>query len=285
MKSLLDYVIPDPINYPGSAPLYLGRSLEEKYQEFYGVRSAEFESLSLSTLAISYLNAMDLNIIKSSSLNSLREESLINDEVIDSYFKLLQKRDAMFVDWEPSLFMPLIFSRNLLIRGYRSVARYTYGIDLFCLSQIFIPIHLNGHWCLVIVSFDKMAIQFFDSLDCSTYWKEYCGEVLKYLIAEYREKKGGRLDESKWTICCPDVPKQRNSFDCGVFMCQYANFVSQDLPLSFSQCNMPFFRQKMIYQLLINSVNQFFLVGISSYAHILIMVIVKTVLSGIHVVN
>jgi hypothetical protein len=34
MKSLLVYAIPDPISYPSSTPLYLGRSLEEKYQEF-----------------------------------------------------------------------------------------------------------------------------------------------------------------------------------------------------------------------------------------------------------
>ena len=63
--------------------------------------------------------------------------------MIDAYFKLLQLRDSYFIDWEPSLFLPVIFYLNLSTRGYKSVARFTTGVDVFRLNQMFIPIHLS----------------------------------------------------------------------------------------------------------------------------------------------
>ena len=32
-----------------------------------------------------------------------------------------------------------------------------------------------------------------------------------------------------------DIPKQRNGFDCGVFVCMYAEYVTRGAPLTFSQ--------------------------------------------------
>lgn len=49
------------------------------------------------------------------------------------------------------------------------------------------------------------------------------------------------------------APQQENGYDCGVFLCTYAECISRDeLNFSFSQVHMPYFRQKISYELLVN---------------------------------
>ena len=67
-----------------------------------------------------------------------------------------------------------------------------------------------------------------------------CSVIEEYLIAEFREKLNSRLDTGKWkSVIMTGIPLQENSFDCGVIVCQYANFSVQELPLTFSQTDMP----------------------------------------------
>lgn len=41
-----------------------------------------------------------------------------------------------------------------------------------------------------------------------------------------------------------------NSSDCGVFACTYAEHRTRNSPLNFDQSDMPYFRDKMKYELL-----------------------------------
>jgi len=34
------------------------------------------------------------------------------------------------------------------------------------------------------------------------------------------------FDKKHWQCKCPEVPKQQNSYDCGVFMCKFAERIS-----------------------------------------------------------
>ena len=42
------------------------------------------------------------------------------------------------------------------------------------------------------------------------------------------------------------IPRQFNDFDCGVFLCMYADYLSEGSPLRFSQADMPLFRRRLI---------------------------------------
>lgn len=46
-----------------------------------------------------------------------------------------------------------------------------------------------------------------------------------------------------------DTPQQENGFDCGVFTCQVLNYLAQDLPLDFTQQNIPYLRKRMIWEI------------------------------------
>ena len=53
------------------------------------------------------------------------------------------------------------------------------------------------------------------------------------------------------------VPQQLNGFDCGMFVCIYADFVSDNVPLlnAFSQADMPHFRRKVGTDILRGTIN------------------------------
>lgn len=42
-----------------------------------------------------------------------------------------------------------------------------------------------------------------------------------------------------------DMPRQKNSFDCGVFTCMYANYVSIGKKVDFNQDDMGRFRKQI----------------------------------------
>mmetsp|Transcript_1767 Transcript_1767/g.2814 ORF Transcript_1767/g.2814 Transcript_1767/m.2814 type:complete len:95 (+) Transcript_1767:1-285(+) len=67
---------------------------------------------------------------------------------------------------------------------------------------------------------------------------QYLHSILEYLKDEHLAKKHTPLPHmEEWTIvgCTSDTPTQRNGFDCGVFTCMFADFLSTDCPLVFSQ--------------------------------------------------
>jgi Ulp1 family protease len=43
---------------------------------------------------------------------------------------------------------------------------------------------------------------------------------------------------------------QDNNSDCGVFMCKFAEYLGQRLDLAFSARDMPYFRRRMLVDLL-----------------------------------
>ncbi len=45
-----------------------------------------------------------------------------------------------------------------------------------------------------------------------------------------------------------DIPQQLNGSDCGVFSCKFAEYLSRDAVVNFSQETMPYFRRTMIYE-------------------------------------
>lgn len=72
----------------------------------------------------------------------------------------------------------------------------------------------------------------------------------QYLKDESLDKKKVPFDMSDWSIeCIRDCPQQKNGSDCGVFSCQFAEFISRDSPISFEQQHMPYFRRKMICEI------------------------------------
>eukprot|EP00953_Heterococcus_sp_UTEX-ZZ885_P019118 10679-Heterococcus_DN1.PRE.1 len=79
----------------------------------------------------------------------------------------------------------------------------------------------------------------------------YTEALEQWLDDEHVTRKGSEC-AIEWELVptLPTVPQQSNGSDCGVFSCMFADYISEDLPLQFSQADMPHFRQRLALQIL-----------------------------------
>uniref|UniRef100_A0A8C7MRY0 SUMO specific peptidase 1 n=1 Tax=Oncorhynchus kisutch TaxID=8019 RepID=A0A8C7MRY0_ONCKI len=183
-------------------------------------------------------------------LQTLSHLNWLNDEVINFYMNLLVERSK-----DPSL--PTVHTFNtfffpkLRSAGYSAVRRWTKKMDIFSMDVILVPVHLGVHWCLSVVDLRKKSITYFDSMGGNN--DEACRILLQYLQQESKDKKGKDLDTAEWTVQSKkrhEIPQQMNGNDCGMFTCKYAEYVTKDKPITFTQKHMPYFRRRMVWEIL-----------------------------------
>lgn len=183
-------------------------------------------------------------------LQTLSHLNWLNDEVINFYMNLLVERSK-----RPDL--PTVYTFNtfffpkLRSAGFSAVRRWTKKVDLFAHDILLVPVHLGVHWCLSVVDFRKKSVLYFDSMGGND--DEACRVLLKYLREESQDKRGRGFDSSDWTLHSKkknEIPQQMNGSDCGMFTCKYAEYITKDKPITFTQKHMPYFRRRMVWEIL-----------------------------------
>uniref|UniRef100_A0A8C2XHW5 SUMO specific peptidase 1 n=1 Tax=Cyclopterus lumpus TaxID=8103 RepID=A0A8C2XHW5_CYCLU len=183
-------------------------------------------------------------------LQTLSNLNWLNDEVINFYMNLLVERSK-----DPNLpsanTFNTFFYPKLRSSGFSAVRRWTKKMDIFSKDILLVPVHLGVHWCLSVVDFRKKAILYFDSMGGNN--DEACRMLFDYLQHESKDKKGKALDTSGWTLHSKkrnEIPQQMNGSDCGMFTCKYADYITKDKPITFTQNHMPYFRRRMVWEIL-----------------------------------
>ena len=183
-------------------------------------------------------------------------------QIINFYMCMLQERDdvlfAKYARRRPSYYFNSFFVDKLLQNGaycYSNVKRWTRKIDVFSMDKVFFPVNIaNTHWALAVVWVSRKQIRYFDSM--SGAGKGYVEGLRRWLAEERKERKGEVLSLEDWTCgSMRGIPQQQNGFDCGVFATVCADFLSDDLPLEYSQGNMEEFRQKIGAAIIRGSLN------------------------------
>jgi len=105
--------------------------------------------------------------------------------------------------------------------------------NLFTYHVLIIPVnHQNSHWFLVKVDFVERTIRVYDSL-VSTDAEQYLDWTRRYLREEAIHATHCTLEElwsEGWDVGVePNVPRQDNSTDCGLFMLSFAECIAFDL--------------------------------------------------------
>mmetsp|Transcript_25525 Transcript_25525/g.61786 ORF Transcript_25525/g.61786 Transcript_25525/m.61786 type:complete len:499 (-) Transcript_25525:65-1561(-) len=204
-----------------------------------------------------------------SDLWTLRNGKWLNDEVMNFFMKILQHRsDTMISKERNRRRVPRCWFTNTFFWAklsgteeggsgqfnYKAVARWAKKAvgDVFVLDAIVVPVHLSlTHWALGVVDMRHKRFLFLDSLNgtCLAFPKY----MMEYLRLEHEDKKKSPLpDQDEWTtelVTVQDVPRQRNSYDCGVFTLMFAECWSDSRHFDFDQDGMPEYRKKIAVQI------------------------------------
>ena len=184
-----------------------------------------------------------------SDLDLLRGLSWLNDEIINFYLEMIMARSAKHPNWPKCYAMNTFFLGKLQKDGYPGVKRWTKKVDIFSHDKIFVPVNLNDtHWCLAVVDMKKKGIYVYDSMGGDH------DQVLKilsqYLKKEHMERKGS-IDIGKFTLeNVKGIALQSNGSDCGIFTLKYAEYLSRNANITFTQEDIPNMRRLMIYEIL-----------------------------------
>ncbi|XP_043276018.1 sentrin-specific protease-like [Venturia canescens] len=173
--------------------------------------------------------------IQAKSLKTLKDKNWLNDEVINAYFELIAKRANQNPDKCKKVYcMNTFFFPRLQSGGYEAVRRWTKKIKIFSFDLILVPIHLGNHWCLATIDMKDSKIKYYDSLfgeniDCLT-------RLFDYITCKAAEEECTNWQPEMWNfVFKKKIPKQRNGYDCGVFVCLFAEHEAAEKRINFTQ--------------------------------------------------
>lgn len=189
--------------------------------------------------------------ITRNDLATLIGDSWLNDEVINFYMNLLIERSEQRTD-DGALrvyAMNTFFVPKLLSAGHSGLKRWTRKVDIFTYDIIPVPVHVGRvHWCMAIIDLRNQAIRYYDSMGTPN--NAVLNALEQYLRDESLDKRKKPFDTSGFQKQnMHECPRQMNGSDCGVFSCMFAEHEARGREIGFSQQHMPYFRQKMIYEI------------------------------------
>lgn len=186
--------------------------------------------------------------IKRRDMLTLDGLNWLNDEIINFYMNLIMQRGKK-PQWPAAYAMNTFFYPKLKDQGYDSLKRWTKKVDVFAHDFIAVPIHLGVHWCMAVINLKEKTIRYYDSMGSPN---ERCLQLLlDYLSDEHLDKKKADFDTTGWKLeSVRDIPQQMNGSDCGMFSCTFAEFLTRNEKITFSQQDMPYLRRKMVLEIL-----------------------------------
>lgn len=180
----------------------------------------------------------------------------LNDEVINSYLALIIEylrrthNNAGRHDKPKFHAFNSFFFSNLRDKGYESVRRWASrakigGESLLDVDTVFVPVHSNAHWTLLVVKPMAKTIEHFDSLGPPS--RSHIATIKAWL----REELGPKFRGDQWTALPSRSPQQNNGSDCGAFLLSTAKAVAIGLePLSYGAADIPLLRRRIVAELM-----------------------------------
>lgn len=153
-----------------------------------------------------------------------------NDQIINAFMELINHRSEINPEL-PKTYAFNVFLYISYLKGYNRVKNYTKKINIMEKDLILIPIHKDNHWRLISIEPQHKIINYYDSL--SLPGQDILDNIFEYLKTDCENKLNIQLDKSEWDLRTINVPQQKNTYDCGPFMCKIADLLSQDYPVTF----------------------------------------------------
>ena len=195
----------------------------------------------------------NLEVTRSKAM-CLQPACWLNDEVINFFLSVLQRRNDVAVKWFNShnrhvKMWPKCFVANTYFYTklanlqkpaeereycYAGVRRYTRRLkmDVFSCDCVVVPVHVgDSHWCLAIIYLNQKRLVYHDSMGGSH--SKCLQHLQRWLNDESMDKRNQPLDATGWEMVYSgkNVPQQNNTDDCGMFMLKFAEAVVEGLDI------------------------------------------------------
>jgi len=213
---------------------------------------SEINRCLTSPASVTLVEAHSIPITRK-DLDTLRGLNWLNDEIINFYLAMIVARSKENDNWPNVYTMNTFFLKKIQQQGYSMVRRWTRKVDIFSYDIIFVPVHLDVHWCLAVINLKKKGVYFYDSMGSDK--TDILKTLLNYLESEHMDKKKSPFDTSGFEIeNVKDIPRQMNGSDCGMFTLKYSEYLSRNASITFTQENMPYYRSRMVYEIVTNKI-------------------------------
>lgn len=184
-------------------------------------------------------------------LLSLQGSSWLNDSIINYYLEMQSQPQHTDIYCFNTFFIPKLASS-----GYMGVKRWVRNVDLYSRKLIIWPVHVGtSHWCLAVAEMTSKTLWFFDSLYSTG---ERFLKLLNGFLMQSKMEKHPQAETPLFKLRChPNVPKQANGYDCGVFTISFARdiinqkkFPVENVKFSFSQADMSNIRRRITQEII-----------------------------------
>jgi hypothetical protein len=185
-------------------------------------------------------------------LSRLAPGNWLNDEIINLYMRLLQERDTRLHQRPDAGQYPKchFFNSFFLSKLYKDAGQYDYDAvrrwtmpgrlkaigqsrsSILDCDRIIVPVNQsNMHWTVAVIDIKNKRLEYFDSLLGQD--DECLEHLAQYLVDEFKNKRGEDREEIlDWKRHYPkNIPRQRNGYDCGVFLSLFANSLAVEAEL------------------------------------------------------
>lgn len=182
----------------------------------------------------------------------VQEKEWLNNHVIDYYMELLKERSKENEKLPILYAMECDFYHDLSKKNLFEAMKFTKTVYIFDCDLVLVPINIsNNHWTLAVISMKEKAIKYYDS---QLKTNDYCLDRLAmYLKNEKLKKEKIKYNMKGWKLIhVKNIPRQPDSYNCGVFLCMYAEFIARNRPLTkdrFEKKDMTRFRSKMLFEI------------------------------------
>ncbi|XVF66259.1 hypothetical protein PTKIN_Ptkin10aG0020900 [Pterospermum kingtungense] len=181
----------------------------------------------------------------------------IEDTVVNQYFVLLERRYKRFPHKYLKHYSFDSSTATFLIEGLKSeygVLRPVNQNDLKGVRKVLLPMCLHGHWLLFVADIDDKKLLWLDSIEHSQMSNVSDKQIIQQWFLKYLLPSLGH-DPKDWSFDVPkDIPLQKNSVDCALFVMKYADCLTHGNYFPFSQEDMPHFRYRTFLDLCLGSI-------------------------------
>lgn len=175
----------------------------------------------------------------------------LNDNIINQYMDL--SVECARLNGNGSVYaMDTSFWICLRDLGWEEAKQIAGDVDILRFDTVLVPINNRNHWALATIRRKQREIKFYDSFGHNSDTNDDILNTLEEFVRnDCWDRHRIELDTTFWTKrTVKNIPRQGNYFDCGIFVCAYAESIARNqYDFKFLQKHMPYFRKKIAYEI------------------------------------